>query len=141
VKLTRIFSALALTALFCSSLLALTINSTANAEGFSVKEYEDFHHVLHELQHEALPKKDYARIRSKAGELVKLGEAIVQLGVPAGTAAANVAEFQKELKKFSAALTSFSGDAKTGSDEQLTVSYSAVHESFETLADLLPRKP
>jgi len=143
VKPARILAMLSVTILLCSSLGALTIFGNANrsAEGFSVKQYEDFHHVLHELQHDALPKKDFARIRSKSGELVKLGEAIVKLGVPQGTAAANVEEFKKELKRFSDALARFSADAKTGTDEQLTVSYSAVHDSFELLAEMLPRKP
>ena len=141
-KPSRILSR-AVTALFSLSLMALTIFGSVNrsAEGFSVKEYEAFHHVLHELQHDALPKKDFARIRAKAGELVRLGGAIVKLGVPQGTAAANVEEFKKELKRFSEALVRFSADAKAGADEQLTVSYSAVHDSFELLADMLPRKP
>lgn len=137
-KLSRTFCLLVLTTLLCSA--AVFGNRIRSAEGFSVKEYEDFHHVLHELQHDALPKKDFARIRSKAGELVKLGEAIIQLGVPQGTAAANVDEFKRELQKFSEALAKFSANAKVGSDEQLTVSFSAVHDSFETLADMLPRK-
>jgi hypothetical protein len=114
-------------------------NNYPTGNEFSIKQYEDFHHLLHELQHEALPRKDFERIRSKAGELVKLGEAIVKLGVPQGTASANVEEFRKELKKFGEALVKFSADAKAATDEQLTVSYSAVHDSFETLAEMLPR--
>ena len=141
-KSARILPVLTVT-VFCSTHVVLTIFGNANrsAEGFGVKQYEDFHHLLHELQHDALPKKDFARIRSKSGELVKLGEAIVKLGVPQGTDAAKVEEFKKELKRFSDALARFSADAKAGTDEQLTVSYSAVHDSFELLAEMLPRKP
>ena len=137
-KLSRTLALLTLITLLSSAMVFGNVNG--GAEGFSVKEYEDFHHLLHELQHDALPKKDFARIRSKSGELVRLGEAIVQLGVPQGTSTANVEEFKNELKTFSAALEKFTADAKAGTDEQLTVSYSAVHESFETLADMLPRK-
>ena len=72
--------------------------------------------------------------------MIRLGDVIVKLGVPQGTAAANVEEFKKELKKFSEALARFGADANAGTDEQLTVSYSAVHDSFELLADMLPRK-
>jgi hypothetical protein len=141
-KKLRIFAALGITMFLGSSFMVFAEAPSAHrgSEGFSVREYEDFHHVVHELQHDALPKKDFARIRSRAGELFKLGEAIVQLGVPQGTTAANIAEFKKELKKFNAALGQFGADAKAGSDEQLTVSYRAVHDSFETLADMLPRK-
>jgi len=134
---------LSVSVLLCSLVLALAAPSSAHraGEGFSVKEYEDFHHVLHELQHEALPQKDFARIRSRAPELVSLGEAIVHLGVPPGTAAADAKAFQKTLQRFAAALVKFRSDARARSDEQLKVSFSVVHDSFEMLAERLPRKP
>ncbi|MCU1265247.1 MAG: hypothetical protein JWM21_1565 [Acidobacteria bacterium] len=106
---------------------------------FGVKQYDDFHRVLHPLQHEALPKADFSRIRAKSSELIKHGRAIVKLGIPRGTKAAHVAEFRTELSKFNKALARFSSDVKKGSDEQLKVSYSAVHDSFEMLAAMLPR--
>jgi hypothetical protein len=106
---------------------------------FSVKQYDEFHEVLHPLQHEALPKGDFSRIRAKSGELIKLGKAIVKVGVPRGTKAEQVGEFKKELSKFNKTLVKFRADVKTGTDEQLKNSYSAVHDSFETLAAMLPR--
>jgi outer membrane protein assembly factor BamB len=109
-------------------------------EVFSVREYEAFHEVLHPLEHEALPKKDFERIRSKATELIKLGKEIVKLGVPRGTAEQQVEDFKQELRKFSAALDRFSADAQAGTDEKLERSYSAVHDSFEMLAGMLPRR-
>lgn len=105
----------------------------------TVKEYEEFHDLLHPLEHEALPKKDFARIRTNADALVKRGEAIVKLGVPAGTAEKNVAEFRKELPKFGDALKKFSTDAKTGTDQQVGESFSAVHDLFEKLWGMVPR--
>lgn len=107
-------------------------------EHFSVREYNLFHDVLHPLQHEALPKKDFKTIRARAVELVTRGRAIVKLGVPAGVQEKE--EFQKELKGFEEALTKFEGDAEKASDVQLEESYSAVHDSFEMLASMLPRK-
>jgi len=118
--------------------LSLATNARPVGEEFSVKEYEDFHHVLHELQHDALPKKDFARIRLKSSELVKLGEAIVKLGVPEGTPTAKREEFEKGLRDFKEALAKFKKDAKTGTNEEMTVSYSKVHDSFEELAGQLP---
>lgn len=106
---------------------------------FSVKQYDEFHRVLHPLQHEALPKGDFPLIRSESGELIKHGKAIVKLGVPRGTSAKNVGDFKKELSTFNKALTRFSSDVKTGTDDQLKTSYSAVHDSFEMLAGMLPR--
>lgn len=110
------------------------------SEHFSVKEYDKFHEVLQPLQHEALPGKDYKRIRSDAVKFVKLGKAIVKVGVPAGTDKTKTEEFRKELKKFNNALNKFSRLAKSGADSDLAVSFSAVHDSFETLAEMLPRK-
>src|SRR4029453_13795568 len=88
------------------SLLLLTLAAVvdARASDFGVKQYDDFHHVLHPLEHEALPKNDFATIRARAGELVKLGAGITKLGVPAGTKPENREEFEKELRKFKEAL-------------------------------------
>jgi hypothetical protein len=108
-------------------------------ENFSVRQYEEFHEVLHPLQHEALPRKDFAQIRSKAPQLIRLGRAIVKLSVPRRTAESNRDEFKKEITKFSRALEKFSADSKRGTDDQLASSYSAVHDSFEMLAGMLPR--
>ena len=107
-------------------------------EHFSVKEYNEFHEVLHPLQHEALPNKDFKTIRARAGELTSLGEAIVKLGVPAKVK--DIAEFEKELKNFSASLAKFKTDATNATDAKLEESYLAVHDSFEMLASMLPRK-
>ena len=106
---------------------------------FSVKEYNEFHEVLHALQHDALPKGDFATIRTRSGELIKHGKKIVKLGVPRGTKAEKHEEFKSGLAKFNEALAKFRTDAKSGSEEQLKASFSAVHDQFEELAGMLPR--
>lgn len=107
--------------------------------GLSVKQYENFHHVLHPLEHDALPKKDFRRIRAQASLLVKRGKALVKLGLPPGTSEEHKEDFANGLTKFNAALAKFKADARKGTDEQLKASYSAVHDSFEMLAAMLPR--
>lgn len=107
---------------------------------FSVKEYDDFHKVLHHLQHEALPKNDMATIRSHAKDLIKLGDTIVKVGVPKGTKAENTEKFKTELENFKTKLVKYGADAESGTDADLRTSYVAVHDSFETLAEMLPRK-
>ena len=107
-------------------------------EHFSVREYNLFHDVLHPLQHEALPKKDFKTIRARAGELVTRGRAIVRLSVPAGVQ--DRAAFEKELKAFEKALAKFKADARKKSDARLEESYNAVHDTFEMLASMLPGK-
>jgi hypothetical protein len=110
-----------------------------NKHGLSVKQYEDFHHVLHPLEHDALPKKDFRRIRTQSSVLVKRGRALVKLGVPKGTSVEHKQDFAKGLAKFNQALAKFRADARKGTDEQLKTSYTAVHDSFEMLAAMLPR--
>jgi hypothetical protein len=122
-----------------SSILMLTFVASLQAEGFGVKEYDDFHSVLHHLQHEALPKNDLTTIRNRAEELVKLGDAIVKLGVPKEVKTEKLEGFKKELANFSKVLAKYGADAKSGSDADLKKSYEAVHESFEELAEMLPR--
>ncbi len=122
-----------------TTLALFGLATAVSAEEFSVKEYVEFHHVLHPLQHEALPAKDFKRIRTNAAELVKRGQAMVRVGVPKGTAEKQVEEFRRELKKFKDALGKFRKDSQKGTDQQLEASFSAVHDSFEMLAGMLPR--
>jgi hypothetical protein len=130
-------SLIVITALSC--LLPMT-GAVSAAEHFSVKEYNKFHDLLEPLQHEALPNKDFQRIRSNAAEFVKRGKALVKVGVPAGTAKINVEKFRLELRKFNAALNKFSKDSKGKDDSKLEASFSVVHDSFEMLAGMLPPK-
>jgi hypothetical protein len=124
---------------FVAFVLILTPVASAQ-DNFSVREYNVFHDLLHPLEHEALPAKDFQRIRSNAADLVRRGEAIVGVGVPQGTAEKNREGFRKEMKKFKSALTKLRKEAKRGTDAQLEASFSAVHDSFEMLAGMLPRK-
>jgi len=118
---------------------SLVLTSAAREDEFKIKEYNAFHHLLHMLQHEALPQNDLKTIRAKAPELVKLGGAIVKLGVPKGTPADKVEDFKAALGRFEKALDKYDTDAKSGSDNTMKNSYIAVHDTFEELADKLPR--
>lgn len=134
-RTTRTVCALTFVALF----LMLTPVGSAE-EHFSVREYNVFHDLLHPLEHEAVPAKDFQRIRTNAADVVRRGEAIVRVGMPPGTAERYREHFRKELKKFKSALGKLRKDAKRGTDAQLEASFSAVHDSFEMLAGMLPRK-
>lgn len=143
----RRFAIAVLTVAFLLSPIASSENRAAinwqehqGKHGFGIKQYDDFHDVLHPLQHESLPNKDFKTIRTKSALLAQRGRAIIKVGTPAKLADENRAEFARELKKFTKALTKFRNNAKRGSDAQLEVSYSAVHDSFEMLAALLPRR-
>jgi len=140
--LTFAFATICATAYLCNSPATTAANSQeghGNKHGLSVKEYEDFHRVLHPLEHDALPKKDFHRIRTQSSLLVKRGKAMVKLGVPQGTSEEHKEDFANALTKFGEALAKFKTDARKGTNEQLKTSYSAVHDSFEMLAAMLPR--
>lgn len=121
---------------------AVAFNNSARAasDDFSVREYNVFHDLLHPLEHEAVPAKDFQRIRTNAADLARRGEAIVRVGLPPATAERYREDFRKELKKFKSALGKLRKDAKRGTDAQLEASFGAVHDSFEMLAGMLPRK-
>lgn len=125
----------ALLVLLCVGCLAVA----ATQHHFNAKEYEEFHDVLHPLEHEALPNKDYRRIRSQSGELVKRGKAIVKSGIPDALVGDRRTEFVAEMKAFDGALNKFKSVARRGSNSKLASSYSAVHDSFEKLMAMLPR--
>src|SRR6266850_499144 len=122
----RGISMFALAVLFSATTLLFAVRAATNEsvmEEFSVKEYEDFHDVLHPLQHEALPKKDFRRIRAQSSLLVNRGKAIVKLGVPQGTSDEHKEDFAKGLTDFSKVLAKFKADAGKGNNAKLKVSY------------------
>ena len=130
-KLLRFSTSLLLLFAFC------TVAAAQHHSGPKV--YEEFHDVLHPLEHEALPNKDYRRIRSQSGELVKRGKAIVKAGVPDALTGDKRTEFVSEMKAFDLALNKLKTTARRGTNSQLAKSYSAVHDSFEKLMHMLPR--
>ncbi len=101
---------------------------------FCGTEYEEFHGVFHPLQHEALPAGDYARIRSRVKELVRLGKAIVKLGVPQNSFAP--VEMRAGIMRFRKSVEEFRRAAGANSDVALNGAFKAVHDSFEELGVL-----
>lgn len=112
-----------------------TTNATT-PQRFVVEEYQIFYQLLGQLQREALPQRDFQRIRSSANELVARGKAIVKIRLGKGRKSE---EFSDARRKFDRALNAFKSDAKKGNDSRLSNSFTAVHDSFEGLADEAPR--
>ena len=130
-----------LSRLLTLGVFAILVASVSAWDGsFSVKEYHDFHEVLHQLQHEALPRNDIKTIRLRAPELIRLGNKIVKLGVPKGTKPGDVEKFKTGLADFKSKLAKYGSDAKSANDPDLRRSYEAVHDTFEELAQMLPKK-
>jgi hypothetical protein len=138
-RLPGVYSFVFASLLLSTAFLALVATSVAAQHEFSLKAYDEFHDVLHPLEHEALPRKDFKRIRAKSGLLVKRGRAIVKGGAPNSMSQAQEQKraFTKELKRFDIALSRFSSASRRGTNQQLKTAYSAVHDSYEMLAALL----
>jgi len=134
-KSSQPFLAMTLGFIFILTLGMPRASNGAPQHGFRIKEYELFHDVLHPLQHEALPKGDFRRIRTMASELVMRGKAIVKLGVPE-VPDQQLRQFAKARGRFDRALARFSNDARKSNDARLKESYTAVHDTFEELLDL-----
>jgi len=105
---------------------------------FNNTDFDRFHDVLHPLQHDALPKNDFATIRREAKRLVAAGRPLTRGYVPAGVT--DTAKFCEELANFADALKRFDRDAKRKDDEAMKRSYIRVHDTFEEMAHLLPRR-
>lgn len=135
-KRSQLSGVLLLLSIFILTLEAPKASTHAAVQhGFRIKEYELFHDVLEPMQHGALPQGDFARIRSMANELVSRGRAIVKLGVPSAPKVER-RKFIAARTRFDKALARFKADAKRNDDTKLKKSFTAVHDSFEELADL-----
>lgn len=107
------------------------------SEGGS-QQFRLFHDVLHPLMHEALPHKDFKTMRARAGELVKRGRVIVKAGVPERVK--DQEGFHLSLKDFDEELSAFRKAARGRDDKQLEKTFNALHDTFERLADMLPKQ-
>lgn len=105
---------------------------------FNNADFDRFHDVLHPLQHDALPKNDFATIRREAKRLVAAGRPLTRGFVPAGVT--DSAKFCEEMANFADALKRFDRDAKRKDDEAMKRSYIRVHDTFEEMAHMLPRR-
>lgn len=133
---SRALSVLIVVAIFILTTGVPNPSTRAAAQhGLRIKEYELFHEVLHPLQHEALPQRDFRRIRSMAIELVTRGKAILALRVPSMPDVQH-RQFARARRRFDRALTRFGNDARKSNDARLKESYTAVHNTFEELLDL-----
>lgn len=105
---------------------------------FDNTDFDRFHDVLHPLQHDALPQNDYAAMRREARRLVSAGRVLTKGFVPAGVT--DTVKFCDEQARFADALKSFDRAAKGKDDALLKASFTRVHDTFEEMAHMLPRR-
>ena len=128
-------------ALFAASaIVAQEHSENQGGHNFPAPQFDRFHDILHPLQHEALPNNDFRTIRARAGDLYNAGRAILRLPMPRG--ATNATELRRKRDEFSRALVAYRRDARRrrANDAQLRISYERVHDTFEELAHLWPRR-
>ncbi len=109
---------------------------TVKEEAFGAKEFFSFHRVLRPLQHTALPNADFTTIRASADTLGVLGRAIVALGVPPS---APDSVYANNLRGFDVALKEFVEKAQRAPDDDLRELFRRLHDTYEELAEALPR--
>jgi hypothetical protein len=121
-------------------LMIVTVSVAVSASDFSVREYNEFHDVLHPLEHEALPSKKLRANQVECRRICETRQSDCAARSTKNTDPGHAQAFRAELKKFKGALDRFKRDARDGTDTQLENSFSAVHDSFEMLVGMLPRK-
>jgi hypothetical protein len=135
-KRTQSVAALLLTGILVITFAASRVTSASARQRFVIDEYEFFYVLLGQLQREALPERDFQRIRSYTDELVARGKAIVKLRLRKGVKSE---EFSDARRNFDRALNAFKSDARKNDDSRLSRSFAALHDSFEKLVDEAPR--
>ncbi len=99
---------------------------------------DDYHRVLRPLMHQALPNQDVAAFKANAAALLQSAEKVAAAEIPEKFAA------QKEhitgltntlLEK----TRSFHDCCQSGTDAEIFESFTAAHDNYETLADVVYR--
>lgn len=103
---------------------------------FALKELDVFHDALHPLVHESYPDGDFETIRAGLEDLLVRAEAIQKAKLPKKLAGRKK-EFQKQSKELVGQLHEMIGMKDVVDDETLGVKFNDMHETFETLVNLL----
>ncbi|HZS06890.1 MAG TPA: hypothetical protein VFD58_18785 [Blastocatellia bacterium] len=102
---------------------------------FKIEEVVKFHELLHPIWYEQYPKKEWAKIRSQADELVSRKEAIMKVRLR--TKAENRAAIEERRQKFGASVDALAKAAKSGSEEELARAVEEMHKRFEEFAEAI----
>jgi len=130
--------------LFGALLFSLVVMATShptvaqekkNEHKVSIEEVNQFHDLLHPIWHEQYPKKEWAKIRSQAGDLVARKDAVMKVRLR--VKAENRAMVEEKRQQFGASVDAVAAAAKSGNDEALGKAVAEMHERFEQFADAL----
>ncbi len=103
---------------------------------FPLKEMAVFHHILHPLVHDALPKGDFAAIRARLDTLLAEANAIHKAKLPKKFAGRKQ-EFDNGSKELVSQLTDMVAMKDIVDEATMEKLFNDMHESFESLAELL----
>ena len=103
---------------------------------FVLKELDVFHVALHPLVHEALPNSDYSTIRAGLEDLLMKAKAIEKARLPKKFTSRRK-EFQKQSKLLVTQLADMNEVKDKVDGDTLGKKFNDMHETFETLVELL----
>jgi hypothetical protein len=104
--------------------------------GFALKELTAFHNVLHPLVHESLPGNDFPAIRKGLDELLDKAMAIGKAKLPKKLQGRSK-EFKKKSSELVMQLKEMVETKDKVDDATIEKQFNEMHETFESLAELL----
>ena len=134
----KVLGLLALTFVITSGMLAAAQEQKEKKSetDFPIREMAVFHHILHPLVHDALPKGDFGAIREKLDTLLAEANAIHKAKLPKKFAGRKE-EFDNGSKKLVSQLTDMVAMKDIVDEATMEKLFNDMHESFESLAELL----
>ncbi|MCL5031175.1 MAG: hypothetical protein M1480_19400 [Bacteroidetes bacterium] len=101
-----------------------------------VPELEQFHEVIYSIWHTAYPEKDYAALRSYAGEVNSLAEKIYSARLP-GILRDKKAKWEKGIDEFKKSVNGYDSKAAGKDDAALLKAAEVLHSKYEMLVRVI----
>jgi hypothetical protein len=97
---------------------------------------DEYHRVLRPLMHQALPNQDSAAFKANAAALLECAEKVAAADIPEKFAAQK-AQIDSVADDMLAKTRLFYDAAQGGADEEMLNQFTAAHEDYEALADIV----
>ena len=113
-----------------------TEQTSATTENSLLQAMDEYHRVLRPLMHQALPNQDVAAFKANAAALLQCAEKVAAADVPEKfTAQKN--EIAGRTKTLLEKTRAFHDRCQSGTDAEIFDSFTAAHDNYEALADIL----
>ncbi|HEX9652329.1 MAG TPA: hypothetical protein VGA99_01345 [bacterium] len=113
-----------------------TEQASATTENSFLKAMDEYHRVLRPLMHQALPNQDVAAFKANASALLQCAETVATTDIPEKFAAQK-AQIDSLADAMLAKTRLFYDACQGGADAEMFNQFSAAHEDYEALADIV----